>query len=266
MIGKSIIRGPETIIRSVSRLTRFRKQVKPAGAPPGELIHTGEQRTEQVRISVIDYDQDQFEESEVYGIEECFTHLDDPTVTWVNIDGLHEVEVIRSAGQHLNIHPLVLEDILHVDQRPKVEDHGDYLFIVIKMLVRDDETGLRAEHVSLILGKNWVLSFQEIPGDVFGTIRERLRDAKGRIRSLGADYLCYRLLDTIVDHYFVLLNDSAEKIEGLEEELQADPDEDTLRRIHALKHELLYLRKQIWPLREAVRELEQSESKLQGEG
>ncbi len=246
-------------------LKLFRKSVKPAGAPPGTLVHTGRRKADRVTITLIDYDADRFEEREVTDLTECFDRLDDRTATWVNIEGLHEVEVVRSLGEHLGIHPLVLEDILYVDQRPKAEDHDDHLFIVVKMLTRDEAGEVEAEHISLILGPHWVISFLEQSGDVFDAIRNRLREAKGRIRSLGADYLCYRLLDTVVDHYFVLLNDMAEKIEVLEEELSDNPTEDTLRRIHGLKHELLFLRKQIWPLREAVRDLVQSESRLVSE-
>ncbi len=246
-------------------LRLFRKPVKPAGAPPGTLVHTGHRKADHVRITLIDYDRERYEEREVSDVAECLPHLDDGTVTWINVDGLHEVEVIRILGESLHIHPLVLEDVLHVDQRPKVEDHNDYLFIVTKMLNRNETGDVEAEHVSLLLGPDWVLSFQEMPGDLFGPIRDRLRQGKGRIRSLGADYLCYRLLDTIVDHYFVLLNDTAGTIEALENELEEDPDEVTLRRIHALKHELLFLRRQIWPLREALRELESSETDMIGE-
>ncbi|MFC1499418.1 magnesium/cobalt transporter CorA [Candidatus Zixiibacteriota bacterium] len=239
-----------------------RKPVKQIGAAPGTLVHTGERLTDKVRISVIDYDSEEYREWETDDIESCFDHVTDDTVTWVNIDGLHDVKVIEQLGEKLNIHSLVLEDILHVAQRPKVEDHDDYLFVVLKMLTRTPEGELEVEHISLILGSDWVLSFQEKPGDIFDILRNRLRESKGRIRELGSDYLCYRLIDTIVDHYFILLHDSAERIDALEIDLEEDPDEEVLRRIYTLKHELLFLRKRIRPLYEAVRELEQSESDL----
>ena len=243
-------------------LNLTRKRVKPVGAPPGLLVHTGVQKTEKVRITVIDYRDDHYEEHEISDIEKCFDYLDTPSATWVNIDGLHEVEVIEKLGNRLNIHPLVQEDVLHVGQRPKAEDFEDIIFIVLKMLTRGSNDEIDMEHISLILGPNWVLSFQEEPGDIFNEIRTRLRKAKGRIRSLGSDYLCYRLIDTIVDHYFLLLDEIAEKVAALEEELEGSPTTDTQRKIYSLKHELLYMRKNIWPLREAVRELEQSESSL----
>ena len=243
-------------------LNLHRKRVKPVGAPPGMLVHTGKRKTEEIRITVIDYDEDRYEEREVSTIEESFAFFGTPTVTWVNIDGLHEVEVIERIGEQLGIHPLVLEDVLYVDQRPKVEDHEEYLFIVLKMLTRGSEGQTEVEHISFILGPGWVLSFQEQPGDIFDEIRTRLRQAKGRIRSLGPDYLCYRLIDTTVDHYYVLLDNLAEQVAVIEEELEGSPTPDTQRRIHTLKHQLLQIRKNIWPLREAIRELEQSESKL----
>jgi len=248
--------------QEVQMLRLSRKRVKPVGAPPGTLVHTGRKRTEEVQITVIDYDAEKYEELKVSDIDEGFKYLDSPTVTWINIDGLHEVDVIEELGEHLEIHPLVLEDVLYVEQRPKVEDFDDYLFLVVKMLTRVPEKGIDVEHISLILGSNWVISFQEIPGDIFVEIRERLRKAKGRIRSLGADYLCYRLLDTTVDHYYVILDEVAEQIEELESQLEGSPTPETQRRIHLLKHELLHIRKNIWPLREAVREFEQIESQL----
>lgn len=239
-----------------------RKRVKPVGAPPGTLVHTGRKRTEEIHITVIDYDAEKYEELEISEIGNSFRYLDSPTVTWINIDGLHEVDVIEKLGKHLGIHPLVLEDVLYVEQRPKVEDLDNYLFLVVKMLIREPEKGIDVEHISLILGPNWVISFQEVPGDIFGEIRDRLRKAKGRIRSLGADYLCYRLLDTIVDHYYVVLDDTATQIEEIENQMEGSPTPETQRHIHLLKHELLHIRKNIWPLREAVREFEESESRL----
>ena len=239
-----------------------RRRVKPVGAPPGTLVHTGTQKTDHVRITVIDYNADTFQEQEIDRIEDCFGYIPPDTVTWVNIDGLHEVEVIEALGEELGIHKLVLEDILYVEQRPKVEDHGDYLFIVVKMLTRNEDGEVESEHISLLLGPNWIISFQELPGDIFEDIRSRLRKAKGRIRELGADYLCYRLLDTIVDHYYVILDETAEKIATIEEELEGAPSSATQHRIYTLKHELLFLRKRILPLREAVKELEESESTL----
>lgn len=186
-----------------------------------------------------------------------------PGVTWLDIDGVHQTEILEAVGAHANLHPLVIEDIHNTYQRPKVEDYEDYLYIVLKMISWDgDANEVRAEQVSLILGKNYVLSFKEDPGDIFDPIRQRLRESKGRIRKMGADYLAYSLLDQVVDHYFLILENLGEQIEDLEEELITNPDASTLQTIHHLKRELIFLRKSVWPLREAISSLERGESPL----
>jgi len=241
---------------------RIRAQEK-VGLPPGTLVHIGERRTEKAEITVIDYDEKNFQEKEAVKVEEYFPFKDKPTVTWININGLQEVGIIEKIGVHFGIHPLVLEDILHTGQRPKAEDLGDYLFIILRMLYHDErEDGMVGEQVSLLLGPNYVISFQEREGDVFNPIRERIRNAKGRIRKAGADYLAYALLDAIVDHYFVILEKLGEKIESLEEELVTNPRPETLQAIHTLKRDLIFLRRSVWPLREVISGLEREESPL----
>jgi magnesium transporter len=233
------------------------------GLPPGTLVHIGERKTEKVKITVIDYDSKNFQEKEAEKIEECFPFKDKPTVTWINIDGLQEVEVVEKIGIHFGVHPLIMEDILHTGQRPKAEDLGDYLFIVLKMIYHDENEGeIMGEQISLILGHNYVISFQEREGDVFNQIRERIRNSKGRIRRGGADYLAYTLLDAVVDHYFVILEKLGERIESLEEELVTNPTPETLQIIHTLKRNLIFLRKSVWPLREVINALERGESAL----
>jgi magnesium transporter len=245
----------------MSRL--FKKASKTAGLPPGTLVHIGERKTEKVKMTIMDYDEKQFTEKECSRIEECFPFKDTPTITWVNIDGIHQVDIIESIGKAFNIHPLVLEDILNTGQRPKHEDFDDYIFIVLKMLYYDEkEKVVKTEQVSLILCQNVVISFQEKEGDVFNSIRERIRSGKGRIRKMGADYLAYVLLDAIVDGYFIVLEKFGERIEGMEEELVTEPRHETLQTIHALKREMIYLRKSVWPLREVVSGLERGESPL----
>ncbi|UCE38268.1 MAG: magnesium/cobalt transporter CorA [Thermoplasmata archaeon] len=245
----------------MSRL--FKKTSKTAGLPPGTLIHVGDKKTEKVKVTIMDYDESHFQEKECKKIEECFTFKDKPTVTWVNIDGIHQVDIIESIGKAFNIHPLVLEDILNTGQRPKHEDFDDYIFTVLKMLYYDEkEKVVKTEQVSLILCQNFVISFQEREGDVFNQIRERIRSGKGRIRKMGADYLAYALLDAIVDGYFIVLEKFGERIEGMEEELVTEPKHETLQTIHALKREMIYLRKSVWPLREVISGLERGESPL----
>jgi magnesium transporter len=241
----------------------FKRASNKAGLPPGTLVHIGEKRTEKVKTTVIDYDETHFQEKEVETIEECFPFKDTPTVTWINIDGIHELEIIEKIGSHFNIHPLVLEDIVNTGQRPKLEDYDDYIFFIVKMIYYDGENAeITSEQVSLILGSNFVISLQERERDVFNPIRERLRKAKGRIRKMKTDFLAYTLIDTIVDHYFIVLEKLGEDIEGLEEELVSNPTPETLQTIHTLKRELIFLRRSVWPLREAVISLERGESAL----
>ncbi|UCC22466.1 MAG: magnesium and cobalt transport protein CorA, partial [Planctomycetota bacterium] len=166
-----------------------RKHAQTSGLPPGTLVHIGERRTESVRITIMDYDESNFQEKQVPAVEECFPFKATPTVTWVNIDGIHDVETIEKLGKEFELHPLILEDILNTTQRPKCEDFDKYIFIVLKMLsYNEGEAGLNCEQVSMVLGHNFVISFQEQVGDVFEQIRDRLRNSKGRIRKMGADY------------------------------------------------------------------------------
>jgi len=244
-------------------LKLFKKTVKKVGLPPGTLIQIAEKKTEKVKITIIDYDETQFQEKEAEKMEECFPFKDKPSVTWINIDGVHQVEVIEKIGAHFGIHSLILEDIMHTVQRPKIEDFEDYIFVVLKMIYYDEkENEIKAEQVSIILGTNFVISFQEKGGDVFNPVRERVRKNKGRIRKMKLDYLAYALIDTIVDHYFIVLEKLGEKIEGMEEELVTNPTPVTLQTIHTLKRELIFLRKSIWPLREVISVLERGESSL----
>ena len=239
------------------------KRSQKAGLPPGTLIHIGERKTEKPRIRIIDYNEEQVEEKEAKTIEECFPFKDKPNVTWINIDGIHQVDIIEKLGSYFGLHPLLLEDILNTEQRPKMEDFGDYIFFVLKMLyLGDNKEEMEAEQVSLILGSNFVISFQEREGDVFAPVRDRIRKHKGRIRKAGSDYLAYALLDAIVDNYFLILENVGEKIEDTEQRLAIKPDPETLMSIRELKKEMIFLRKSIWPLREVINGLDRSESPL----
>jgi len=227
------------------------------------LVHVGEKKVESVRISFIDYDEQSFEEKQVTKIEECLKLKNTPTVSWINIDGLHDIELLEKLGKGFELHPLVLEDILSTGQRPKFEDYEKNIFIVLKMLNYSEESqSIEVEQVSLILGPNYVISFQERIGDVFENIRDRIRNAKGRIRKMGPDYLAYTLIDAIVDNYFVILERLGEKIESMEEEVVGDPTEKTVQQIHSLKRQMISLRKSIWPLRELIGGIQKSESSL----
>lgn len=245
-------------------MLKFTKKIsKKSGAAPGTLVHVGERKTDQARITVVDYASDQFHEREYNTFEEAFAITDTAMTTWVNIDGIHDIELIEIIGKQFNIHPLTLEDILNTGQRPKVEEFEDYLYFVLKMLYVDEKTNeVRSEQVSLVLGNNFLVSFQEVRGDVFEFVRERLRKGKGRIRKGGPDYLAYALIDSVVDHYFVILEKIGIAIEDLEEDLLADSTADTMQSIHAMKRELIYLRKQVWPIREVINTVSKQELSL----
>jgi magnesium transporter len=241
----------------------IKKRSEKAGLPPGTLVHIGEKKAEIPKITLMDYGEAHFHEKEVKTIEECFLFKETPTVTWINIDGLHQVEILEKLGECYGFHPLMLEDILNTDQRPKIEDYGEYLYIVLKMLTQNNQSNeILTEQISLILGPNFVISFQEREGDVFDPIRERIRTGKGRIRKMGADYLTYALLDSIVDNYFIVMEKLGEKIEFLEEELVKRPIPETLQTIHHLKREMIFFRKAVWPLREVIGSLERGELPL----
>ncbi len=241
----------------------MKKRSKKAGLPPGTLIHIGERKTEEIKITIMDYDETQFQEKEAKTFEECFPYKGRPTVTWINVDGIHQVQTLEKLGECFELHPLTLEDILNTDQRPKIEDFGEYMYVVLKMFSYDDKSNeILIEQVSLILGANFVLSFQENVGDVFNPIRERIRSGKGKIRKMGADYLVYALLDAIVDNYFIILEKIGEQIEFLEEKLVINPVPETLNIIHKLKKEMLFFRKSVWPLREVISVLERGESQF----
>lgn len=234
-----------------------------AGLIPGTLVHVGKERTEKVRISVIDYNEKEYQERELRDVEESFPFKDTSTVSWINIDGVHDLDIIKKVGEHFGLHPLIMEDIANTSQRPKSEDFGDYMFFVLKMIYGDEKNGgIIAEQVSLVLGKNFVISFQEQKGDVFGHARDRIRTAKGRVRKAGADYLAYVLLDAVVDNYFLVLESLGERIEAIEEKVVKNPVPKTLQVIHDLKRDMLFMRKAIWPLREAVNGFVKSESAL----
>jgi magnesium transporter len=245
------------IPRSITRRS------KKAGLPPGTIVHVGEKRHEKVKLSVISYDEVNFQEKEVENVEEALSFRKKSSVMWLNIDGVHQPEIIEHVGKNFSLHPLVAEDIASTGQRPKMEDFEDYIFVVLKMFRFDEkENETKTEQISLVFGRDFVVSFQEREGDVFDPIRERLRNNKGKIRKMGADYLAYALIDAVVDNYFMILEKLGETIEEIEERVVITPTSETLQIIHGLKREMIFLRKSVWPLREVINRLERSESKL----
>lgn len=239
---------------------------KKAGMPPGTLIHVGNRKEEKTRINVIDYDLNNFEEYTCKKIEESFPLKDNKTISWINIDGLHNTDMIDRLGKNFDLHPLLLEDLLNTKHRPKTEEFDNYTFVTLKMLgVSKDKKSIITEQVSFILGNNWLISFQEKQGDVFDVVRERLRGSMGNIRKLGADYLLYRLLDIVVDNYFFVTEHFSDVTEKLEAQVLKNPDPSSLHKIQQVKKQLIALRKAVNPLREAVSLLEK-DTKLFKEG
>ncbi|HSR12788.1 MAG TPA: magnesium/cobalt transporter CorA [Thermodesulfobacteriota bacterium] len=237
-----------------------KKRSRKTGLPPGTLIPIGEDRGQKTRITRVEYDEQSFREEEIGAPPGCFVPPQAPAVTWVNVDGVRDVDVLANLGRCFELHPLVQEDILNTDQRPKIEDYGEDLFVVLKCLTYNNHSeGIEAEQISLLLRPPMLLSFQEKEGDSFTPIKEMLRQGKGRLRKMGADYLCYMLLDVVVDRYFSVLESLGEKIESVEGRLLADPTPETLLEIQNLKRDMLFMRKWVWPLREVVNRMERGD-------
>ncbi|MDF0664719.1 MAG: magnesium/cobalt transporter CorA [Nitrospira sp.] len=236
----------------------IQKRSRKSGLSPGTLVHIGETRTEAVTMTLFNYAGTRCEEQVVKDAKELRLPADE-TVTWVDVGGVHKIDILEAFGKQFNLHPLLLEDIANTDQRPKLDDYEAYFFLVMKMLTTSDRGDILVEQVSFVLGRNYVLSFQENGTDVFQPVRDRLRSGKGRLRQSGSDYLLHALVDAVVDRYFAVLEMLGERIELLQERVIADPKPDTLKDIHALKQQLLFVRRAVWPLREAINNLSRSD-------
>jgi magnesium transporter len=242
----------------------IKKKSKKDGPTPGAFARMGEKKIEKTRITLMDYDEMHFQETEIKTLDESLSFKDRSTVTWVNVEGIHQVKILEKLGEYFGLHPLVVEDILNLKERPKVEDFGDYILIILKIPYHYDNNinGIEIEQISLVLGPNFVVSFQERAGDVFHPTREQIRVNKGRIRKSGADFLAYALVDSIVDTYFTVLEELGEHIESLEEEVVTKPLPETSQMIHNLKREMILMRKSVWPFREIEGVLEKGQSLL----
>lgn len=245
-------------------MSKFIKNVsKKSGLHPGALVPLEPGKQNGVKMTVINYNLKNYQEVPVQKIEESLTFINDQSVTWLNIDSVRNVEIIKDIQTHYGIHPLVLEDVLNTGHRPKLEMHDGYLLVILKMLYLSPENmEILSEQVSLILGPNYVLSIQEVEGDVFDAVRDRIKNSAGHVRHFGADYLLNILMDAVVDHYFVVLEKLGERIEDLEEQITTEIKPEVATEIHQLKREFIYLRKQIWPLREVVSVLQRRDTTL----
>jgi magnesium transporter len=240
-----------------------RRGSKKAGLAPGSIVFVGEQKVPATTIRVLDYSATHCDERKLRSVEECYPFLEAPSCTWVIVEGLQDTAAIERLGLHLGLHPLLLEDIVNTSQRARFESTEDHLFCVLKSLRSQNDTHeISVDQISLVVGKNYVISFQESHEPAFDAIEERVRNPRGRHRKAGADYLAYSLLDSLVDHYFRPLEAMADHLEGLEQEVVDNPRPQTLQHIHQLKHDLVFVRKSVWPIREVVAALRRSEGDI----
>ena len=245
-------------------LRNLRPSARKAGLPPGTPIHVGEQGDADIAITVVVYDAESYNHTVCTPTEatDYAAYLHRPSITWINIDGLHRMDIIEKICNDFRIHPLVHEDILNTTQRPKVDISDEYVFIVLKMhsvVPQKNSAGLDLEQISFVLGANFLITFQERSSPVFDQVRKRLTDTKGRFRKMGPDYLAYALTDAIIDNFFKTLEQIGEEIESLEDLLVTHPTPATLQRIHVLKRKILLLRKSVWPLREVISALQRDD-------
>ena len=266
--GSDLPRAPPAV-RAPARRSRPGTPAAQVGQSPGSVVYLGPERDASVTFQLISYQDERFEELPDLSLEEALARLrSDAGVRWLNVNGVHRAELVERVGQALDLHPLTMEDIVSLGQRPKADDYDRYLYLTMRMLeygngdAPDGMPELMNEQLSLVLADGVVVTFQERPGDVFEPLRERLRQGKGRLRRLGADYLAYALMDIVIDRYFTVLEDYGDAIEALEAEILEDPNSEVLQRVNHLKRETLQVRKAVWPLREVIAGLERDEGEL----
>jgi len=238
-----------------------------AGLPPGTLVYIGKQNKDAGLIKLVRYDKDTYHEKTTRNIEECSKFLKKPGVKWINVYGLHKIQMIERFGKEFDLHPILLEDVVNTQHIPKMDDYDDHLFIVLKSLCYNKKKKcLDDEQISIVLGKDFIITFQERKPDTYLEIRRNLRNNRGRMRRMGADYLAYVLSDYIVDMYFVLLEKLGDEIELLEDEVTHEPTQNSVRKIQELKKNVMYIRKIVWPMRDVVSKLTRRESPLVSKG
>lgn len=242
----------------------IKKRAAKTGLAPGTPVYIGGTADENAKITVFSYNQSHYKETEIRTADQLLQATrDNSAITWINVEGIPEISFLESLGDFFKLHTLVLEDILNMDHRPKIEDYGDYIYVILKMIHFDEVSQeIDTEQISIVLGPGYVISFAERRDDVFRPVKERIVSDKGRIRKMKADYLAYSLLDLIVDNYFGVLEKMGDMIDLLEEMFITDPSQGTLKSFHKLKREMLFLRKSVWPLREVISSLERRDSKL----
>jgi len=261
-VPKTIIEAPINLIKQLTPKIK-KKSTSKIGLPPGSIVYLGERKVEKVTITLTEYDEKDCDQYEIKSVEEIDPFTDTPQVTWVSVCGLHETDFLKQIGEKFKVHPLVLEDILNTDTRPKIEITDDYLFIVMKLVLFNPEKKiLETEQVSFILGRTFLFSFSEKTDDIFNPVKERITGQLGKIRKRGSDYLLYTLMDIVVDHYFFALEKVDERIELLDDEVINNTDKSQIENIYHLRNLLLMIRRSIWPSREIVSQLIKDESDL----
>jgi magnesium transporter len=245
-------------------MARFLKSSESiAGKAPDDLVFVGNQKLENSIIRVIDYNSERIEEIEAGTSEECRRFINTDTITWISVYGLHDLHLIQEIGKDFGIHPLALEDITNTGQRPKFEEYDNMIYLVLKLLIFDQESEIvRSDQLSVVFGENFLISFHEKPIDLFFPLRERIRKHKGRIRKSGPDYLAYALLDVVVDNYMLAIEGIGSRIEDIEDAVLENPNQEVLNQITRYKREVNYLRKTIRPARELIVHLSKNDSEL----
>ena len=265
-IDKTVGKIAEVPLNLLKQLYPFKKKSRPSrkiGLPPGSIVYLGEQKVEKVKITLTEYDENEYETYEIKSADEIEPFTDTPRVTWVNVCGLHETNFLKEIGERFKIHPLVLEDILNTDTRPKIEITDDYLFTVMKLFIYNAEQEIfEPEQVSFILGRNFIFSFVEKGDEIFNPVRDRIAGQLGKIRKRASDYLLYALMDIVVDYYFLVLEKIEERIESLDDEAINEPEKTLAEKIYNLKNLLLLLRRSVTPMREIVNQLIKDEGDL----
>lgn len=226
---------------------------------PEQETHQGESNAK-VILELISYNENTFVQKDNIPVDSLLDQCDMSLVNWINVDGLTDKDLIQKVANKFNLHYLLVEDVLNVDHQPKMDEYDDHIFFTMKMLYRLDSNSIDYEHISFVLGKNYLLSFQEKEGDIFSTIRARIKQESGVMRKRGADYLMYRLIDTIVDSYYAILENIGHKVEAIEENLSNNPSVKDFQQIQKLRKEFIYLRKVVYPLREALNKIVKNEN------
>lgn len=254
------MKKPKVVPNNVSKL--LPKSGKPASSP-GTVRYIGKKRDVPVRIEFIHYDEKKVLEKEISSIQMSVAAVSKTTVTWLNITGVHDEKIIEDIGANFSIHPLVQEDIANTTHGPKIEEYDNNIFIVLKMAYFNEGSAeVVLEQVSLLVGEGWVISLQERDGDILEGLRERIRQSKGKVRKMGSDYLMYAIIDAVIDHYFIVLEQLGEQVESMEKDLMKAASQELLVKIYRLKRELVFLRKSIWPMREVIGTLFRNENHL----